>query len=189
MQRIVQIAALTAGSLFASPVLRAADATGLEFFEKKIRPLLVERCYECHSTERGKTKGGLALDSREALLHGGDSGPALVAGDVEKSKLVEGIRWKNQDFQMPPKKQLSVQEVADLETWIKMGAPDPREKTVAAVPKVQSRRVINIEEGRKFWSFRPISDPPTPKVKDGSWVKTPIDASDCRRRRMRSRPS
>ena len=120
------------------PCTAAPDAKGMEFFEKKIRPILVERCYECHSAEKGKTKGGLALDSREAVLRGGDSGPALVAGDVEKSKLVEGIRWKNQDFQMPPKKRLSDQEAADLEAWIRMGAPDPREKAAAAIAGVKS---------------------------------------------------
>ncbi len=158
--------------------LRAAtpDAKGLEFFERKIRPLLMERCYECHSTEKGKTKGGLSLDSREAVLRGGDSGPALVVGDVEKSKLVEGIRWKNQDFQMPPKKQLSAQEVADLEAWIKMGAPDPREKAAVVSEGCKSKRVIDIAEGRKFWSFQALADPAVPKVRDEAWVKSPVDA-------------
>ncbi|HEY2573336.1 MAG TPA: PSD1 and planctomycete cytochrome C domain-containing protein [Verrucomicrobiaceae bacterium] len=153
----------------------ATDEKGVEFFEIRIRPLLVQRCYECHSTEKGKTKGGLSLDSREAVLQGGDSGPALVAGDPDKSKLVEGIRWKNQDFQMPPKKQLSDQEVEDFETWIRMGAPDPRAK-VAVVAGTKSKRTIDIAEGRNFWSFRPIGDPAVPKVHAPSWVKTPVDA-------------
>jgi len=148
---------------------------GMEFFEKKIRPLLAERCYECHSTAKGKTKGGLSLDSREAVLQGGDSGPALVAGDVEKSKLIEGVRWKNQDFQMPPKKQLSARELADLEAWVKMGAPDPRAKAEAAAG-AKSKRVIDIAEGRKFWSFQPLADPAVPKVRDEAWVKSPVDA-------------
>ena len=166
---------LLAGAAWAPVPARAASPSpeGTEFFEKKIRPVLVERCYECHSVERGKTKGGFALDSREGLMHGGESGAAVVPGDPEKSKIIEGIRWKNQDFQMPPKKALTPQQVADFEAWVKMGAPDPREK--AAAP-VAAKRVIDISEGRKFWSFQPLSDPKVPKVRDAAWAKTPIDA-------------
>ena len=165
---------LLASCVFTRVATAAPDAKGVEFFEKKIRPLLAEKCLECHSAEKGKVKGGLALDSREAMMSGGDSGPSVVAGDLEKSKLIEGVRWTNQDFQMPPKKKLGAQEIADLEAWVKMGAPDPREKSVAAGGK--EKRVINIAEGRKFWSFRPISDPAVPKVKNAAWVKTPVDA-------------
>jgi hypothetical protein len=95
-----------------------------------------------------------------------------VPRDLEKSKIIEAVRWKNQDFQMPPKKPLSAQEITDLEIWVKMGAPDPREKIVAAKVK----RVIDLAEGRKFWSFAPVGDPTVPKVHDASWVKSPIDA-------------
>ena len=175
MPRPLKIAALmTVGWIAALPVDAATtDANGVEFFEKKIRPVLVERCFECHSESKGKTKGGLAMDSREALLHGGDSGPSLVAGDLEKSKLIEAVRYKNQDLQMPPKKPLSPQEIADLETWVKMGAPDPREATPVAA---KGKRVINIAEGKKFWSFSPLSNPSVPKVRDETWVRTPVDA-------------
>ena len=166
-------------SLLAAPLaltgtsVAAPDATGLDFFEKKIRPVLLANCLECHSAQKGKTKGGLDMDSRQAMLTGGDSGPSLVAGDAEKSKIIEGVRWTNQDFQMPPKKKLSAAEIADLEAWVAMGAPDPREpKAVTG----KGKHGIDIAEGRKFWSFRPISDPAVPKVKNAAWVKTPVDA-------------
>ncbi|MEI9896513.1 MAG: c-type cytochrome domain-containing protein [Chthoniobacter sp.] len=103
---------------------RAAVATddGLEFFEKKVRPLLTERCYECHSPDK-KVKGGLRLDLREGWVKGGDTGPAIVPGDPEKSLLVTAIRYKDRDLQMPEKRKLPDDEIAILEQWIKVGAP------------------------------------------------------------------
>jgi len=145
----------------------------MEFFEKEVRPVLVNRCYQCHSVAK-KTKGGLALDSRESTLKGGDSGPALVAGDPEQSKLIEAVRYKSHDLQMPPKGELPAGEVETLEKWVKMGAPDPRANAVAAA---KGGRVINIEEGRRFWSFTPIARLEPPAVPDrASKIKTPIDA-------------
>jgi hypothetical protein len=145
----------------------------MDFFEKQVRPVLVNRCYQCHSVAK-KTKGGLALDSRDSTLKGGDSGPALVAGDPEQSKLIEAVRYKNHDLQMPPKGELSAEEIKTLEDWIKMGAPDPRAGEVAAV---KGARVINIEEGRKFWSFTLIARVEPPVVPDrAAVIKTPIDA-------------
>src|SRR5580704_9814624 len=87
-----------------------SEAEGVAFFEKQVRPLLVERCYECHTAGK-KTKGGLALDTKEGVLKGGDSGPALVAGDLEKSKLIEAVLYQNHDLQMPPKRQLAPNEI------------------------------------------------------------------------------
>src|SRR5262245_35274936 len=93
-----------------------------EFFEKKIRPVLFERCYQCHSTGADKDKGGLRLDSRTAILKGGDSGPAIVPGDPEKSLLIEAIRHTRDDLKMPPKQEqrLTAAQVADFVTWVKM---------------------------------------------------------------------
>jgi hypothetical protein len=139
-----------------------------EFFEKHVRPILVDRCYECHSTA-SKTKGGLALDSREAMLKGGDSGRVLEAGDPGKSRLIEAVRYGNRDFQMPPKKRLSDPEIKALETWIKMGAPDPRTETAVAKPGT----FIDVKEGRKFWSFTPLARVQPPKVQG---TESPIDA-------------
>src|SRR5580704_9539120 len=99
---------------------------GVEFFEKFIRPVLAERCYECHSTQARKVKGKLLLDSQPGIAKGGISGPVLVAGDVENSRLIQAIRWTDADFAMPPKGKLSPQQIEKFEQWVKMGAPDPR---------------------------------------------------------------
>ncbi|HYF36959.1 MAG TPA: PSD1 and planctomycete cytochrome C domain-containing protein [Prosthecobacter sp.] len=140
----------------------------MEFFEKQVRPVLIARCYECHSVEK-KVKGGLALDTREGTLKGGDTGPALVSGDPDKSLLIEAVRYKNQDMQMPPKGKLEAAEIQVLEEWVKRGAPDPRTATVA----VKAGRVIDINEGRKFWSFAPLAAVTPPAVPQAS---SPIDA-------------
>ncbi|MBC8115489.1 MAG: PSD1 domain-containing protein [Candidatus Saccharimonas sp.] len=161
--------AVSGATLTAAP---PPTAEGLEFFEKRIRPVLVEHCYECHSAGK-KAKGGLALDTRDAVLKGGDSGAVLVAGDPGKSRLIDAVRYKNRDLQMPPKGALSDSQVRDLEAWVKMGAPDPREaKPVGGT----GQRVIAIDEGRKFWSFAPVSNPALPVVTRGDWVKSPVDA-------------
>jgi len=152
----------------ASLLAAAPSAEQIDWFEKSVRPLLAERCYECHSTEK-KTKGGLSLDSRESTLKGGDTGPALVAGDPEKSLLIEAVRYKNHDLQMPPKKQLSEAEVKTLEDWVRMGAPDPRD----IAPVAKGGRVIDINEGRKYWSFSPLARVEPPTVEGAS---SPIDA-------------
>ena len=112
-----------AASLFAQEKPTAAQ---VEFFERNIRPVLVNECYKCHSTKSDKVKGGLLLDSRAATRKGGDSGPAVVPRNLKESLLIEAVRWHNDDLQMPPKKKLSAQVVADLERWVMMGAPDPR---------------------------------------------------------------
>ncbi len=156
--------------------LQAAEAgptpQALEFFEKQVRPVLVNRCYECHSASQ-KVKGGLALDTREATLKGGEDGIVLVAGDPEKSKLIEAVRYQNRDLQMPPKNAMPAAEIKVLEDWVKMGAPDPR--TGSAVAK--KGRVIDINEGRKFWSFSPLTTPAVPKVSHPTAkIQNPIDA-------------
>ena len=106
---------------------RAASPEELAFFESKIRPVLVGKCYQCHATGEGnKVKGGLALDTREATRKGGDTGPAVVPGDTNKSLLLEAIRYANKDNQMPPKTKLPDSIIKDFEQWVRMGAPDPR---------------------------------------------------------------
>ena len=100
-----------------------------DFFENHIRPILADKCYKCHSTLAEKIKGGLLLDSREALLKGGDSGKAIVPGDPEASLLIKAVRYTDPDLQMPKDKKLADDEIAALEQWVKMGAPDPRTAT------------------------------------------------------------
>jgi len=139
------------------------------FFEKSIRPILIDRCYECHSVESGKSKGGLRLDSRAAVLKGGDNGPALIAGDPDKSRLIEAIRYHNQDTQMPPKGALPASEVKLLEEWVKIGAPDPRSEVAS---KTSAPRIIDIAAGTQHWAFRPI----IPSSKPQAPGRNPIDA-------------
>ncbi|MFO1483160.1 MAG: PSD1 and planctomycete cytochrome C domain-containing protein [Verrucomicrobiaceae bacterium] len=164
---IVIALALHAG--IAHAVVSPDDAK-TAFFEKTIRPILIKRCYECHSIESGKSKGGLLLDSRESVLKGGDNGPALIAGNPEKSRIIESVRYKNEDLQMPPKGAMPAAEVKALEEWVKMGAPDPREAVASA--KHAAPRVINIAEGSKHWAFQPVAKPNLPAVK----AENPIDA-------------
>ena len=111
----------------------------LDFFENKVRPLLVENCYKCHSSGRKKPKADLYLDTREGVLKGGESGPALVAGDPARSLLVQAVRYENPDLQMPPKKKLSPGEISVLERWVKMGAPDPRGGGPAASAETEAQ--------------------------------------------------
>src|SRR3982750_128892 len=113
----------------------AADE-GLTFFESKIRPLLVDRCYKCHSDGQ-KIKGDLRLDTRELALKGGKTRPAIIPGHPEKSLLIEAVQYNNPDLQMPPKEKLSDRQIADLTTWIKLGAPDPRTGTAAVATATQ----------------------------------------------------
>src|SRR5262249_54256993 len=142
-----------------------------EFFEKKVRPLLVERCHGCHSVGAKKLRGGLRLDSGAGVLKGGDSGPAVVPGQPEKSRLIEAVRHRNEALQMPPSGKLPEQEVAILEEWVRRGAPFSGSDEVASKPSA-----VNLAEGRKFWSFQPPRIAPLPPTRDGTWPQRRIDA-------------
>src|ERR1051325_11405618 len=130
---------------------------GLEFFEKKVRPLLEERCLECHSPEK-KVKGGLRLDTREGWMKGGDTGAAILPGDPDKSLLITAIRYKDRDLQMPEKRKMPDEEIAVFEQWVNMGAPDPRSGDVAASVNAGTKKQsgVSIEAGKKFWSYVPV---------------------------------
>jgi hypothetical protein len=153
----------------------SADPAGIQFFETKIRPLLAGNCYKCHSAQAAsakKLKGGLYLDTREGVLKGGDNGPAIVPGKPADSRLMTAVRWVDEDLKMPPKTRLSESAVADLEKWVAMGAPDPR---TGSPPPTTMATGPDIEAGKKFWSFRPLSPAPAPAVKNEAWARTPID--------------
>ncbi len=163
---VVGVALHTGSKSFAD----ADFAAGLEFFEKNVRPILVEHCYECHSGE--ERNGGLLVDSRDALLGGGDSGAAVVPGNAEKSRMIEAVRYSNRELQMPPDNRLSDEQIQILEEWVRMGLPDPRSSAAPAVHPTG----MSIEEGREFWSFQPVADPAVPSLANLNWVKTPIDS-------------
>jgi len=140
------------------------------FFREKVEPILRARCYECHS-HAGKIKGGLVLDSRSGWQAGGDSGPAVAPGSVEKSRLIEAVRYANPDMEMPPKAKLPPGEIAVLEQWVARGAPDPREAAA-----VVAKPGVNVEEGRKHWAYQPVRDSAPPAVRDQAWPLTEVDA-------------
>jgi len=139
----------------------------LDFFEKKIRPVLVKHCYRCHGQGEEDPKGGLRLDSRESVRTGGDSGPAVVPGDVDESLIVAALR--HEGLEMPPENKLPESVAQDFERWIRGGAVDPRD---GSAPQ---RREIDLQAGRQFWSFRPPVRPAVPAVQNLTWPRTTID--------------
>ncbi len=157
----------------------ASAPDGLAFFESRIRPLLAEHCYECHSAKAGKLKGGLRLDSREGWAKGGDSGPALVAGKPEDSLLIKGVRHWDKDFKMPPDQRLKQSQINDLIEWVKLGAPDPRTNATPAIASgaAAAKPVygVSLAEGRKHWAFQSVKEVPLPAVKNRAWIRNEVD--------------
>ncbi|MCC6362075.1 MAG: PSD1 domain-containing protein [Bryobacterales bacterium] len=154
--------------------LFARAETGEEFFEKKIRPVLAEKCYGCHSAKVKSPMGGLRLDTAAALRKGGDSGPAVAPGDPAKSPLMEAIRYTSLRIKMPPTGKLPDEQISDFENWIRMGAPDPRKEEQPS--PTARKKTIDWEQARKYWAFQPVRKPAVPTVQNVSWVRTPVDA-------------
>jgi len=154
----------------ASGFVATPTAEQTAFFEKKIRPVLADQCYSCHSAEAEKLKGGLALDTRDGLRVGGDSGASIVPGSPEKSLLITALRHTNDDLKMPPKQKLSTAVVSDFEEWVKIGAPDPREGEAKLTKKEDAW-----EAAYDWWAWQPPKISPTPQVKDATWPKSDID--------------
>jgi hypothetical protein len=144
-------------------------AEQVEFFEKKIRPVLIEHCYKCHAASAKKVRGGLLLDSRDGLRKGGDSGPVVVPGNPAASRLLKALRYD--ELQMPPAGKLPDQVIADFEAWIKHGAIDPR---ATAAPASQARK-IDFEAAKQFWAFRSPRRHQPPSVHQHEWAKRTID--------------
>ncbi|MDB5328997.1 MAG: hypothetical protein JWP03_148, partial [Phycisphaerales bacterium] len=142
-----------------------------QFFEAKVRPILTQNCYKCHSLEAGKSKGQLVLDSREGWQKGGEHGPVIVPGDAAASKLVGAVGWSDPDLQMPPKEKLSDQQIADLTAWVKMGAPDPR-SAGAGGAKLTG---LN-DKARAHWAYQPVKPQAVPDVQEKGWVRNAVDA-------------
>ena len=152
---------------------KTIDPKKLEFFESRIRPILIEHCYECHSAKSEEVKGSLLVDSAAGLLRGGDSGPAIIAGKPNESPLIEALRYEG--VEMPPAGRLPANVIKDFERWVEMGSPDPRTDDPAP-GVIKPQRTIDLEAGRQFWAFRPIADHQRPVVTNKSWPKSDIDA-------------
>ena len=163
--------------LLLAMVLLAPRASGTnlainpdEFFEQRIRPLLANNCYACHTDLKS---GGLRMDSRESLLKGGQSGPAVIPGDPEASLLIQAVSYTHSRLKMPlGKPRLKDEEIADFKTWVKMGAPWPESVKVSPPP---GKEFVITEEQRKHWAFQPCHKPDVPEVKDKTWPKSAVD--------------
>jgi mono/diheme cytochrome c family protein len=174
MKKTFSFFGFVAGGVFLCGLSARGQATsqaGLEFFENKIRPILANNCYKCHSSQAAKLKGGLSLEYHESILKGGDDGPALVPGDPDQSLLIKAVRYQDADLQMPPKgNKLPDAQIADLVAWVKMGAPDSRTAGKELAGASWSK------ERRQHWSFQPIKHVAEPDVQDTNWVTNPVDA-------------
>ncbi|MFM7074206.1 MAG: PSD1 and planctomycete cytochrome C domain-containing protein, partial [Planctomycetota bacterium] len=157
----------------------AVDRAGLVLFETKIRPVLVEHCFECHSAaaaRQGKLKGELRLDSRAAWERGGSGGPAIVAGKPDKSPLLEALR--HEGLAMPPDRKLPAEVIQQFSDWIARGAPAPATLAADAADDAAApgpRRGMNFDEARRFWAFQPAQAATSPNVRDHSWPLGPLD--------------
>ena len=160
------------------PAVRAADTTPAisagdrQFFETKIQPVLSENCFKCHSHQADRIKGKLMLDSREGVLLGGNTGPAVVPGRPDDSLLIQAIRYSDEDLKMPPPDhggQLNSQQIADLTEWVRRGAPDPRVLNMTSSGKTYGG------VGKAHWAFQPVVKPDVPAVKDHAWCQSPVD--------------
>jgi hypothetical protein len=170
---VFRVSLLLAGLPFLPRTAPAAPTPDqISFFETKIRPVLAQHCYQCHSAEAlraGKLKANLLVDSREGMQKGGESGAAIVPGKREESLLLAAIKYDG--FEMPPAGRLPDAVISDFETWIDMGAPDPRDEPVAK----QDERTIDVTAGRQHWSYRRLAPVSPPNVKHTTWVRNDID--------------
>ena len=146
---------------------QAKAGPGDDYFENKVRPILAGQCGSCH---QARVSGGLSLTSREALLKGGESGPAIIPGDPDKSLLLVAVH-QNGDLRMPKDGKLSEEQIATLAEWVKMGAPWP--KTTAAPVNLAGKQITS--DMRKWWSFQPLKYPEIPRAKDAGWARSDID--------------
>ncbi|MDC0316997.1 PSD1 and planctomycete cytochrome C domain-containing protein [bacterium] len=158
----------TALSLILSTSICSAESDN-DFFESRVRPVLVEHCVQCHGTK--KQEGGLRLDSRTGWKKGGDGGAAVVAGKPNESLLIQAVKYNNSNLQMPPSKKLAANEIADLETWVTRGATDPRRD-----PTSGTTARMDVNNALSFWSFQSLKSPSVPLNAGDEWPLNPIDS-------------
>src|SRR5689334_21539149 len=148
-----------------APAPQTLSKAQLDFFESKVRPILADRCYKCHSPSTGSAKSSLELDWKGGWEKGGNYGPAIIPGDPEKSILIGAIRYTNEDLQMPPDGKLSASQISDLVEWVRMGAADPRTTRPAGdAPSYGG-------QGKEHWAFKPVTRQAPPAVKNTTWVR------------------
>jgi len=164
-------------ALAAAPL--CAQPPSAEFFEKEIRPVLADKCYGCHSSKLKSPMGGLVLDTKAGVRRGGNGGPILLDGDAKNSRLLKALTYNETDLRMPPTGKLPDEKIAAFEKWIAAGAPDPREDAPAGTAVSTAKKGMDIETGRKWWAFQPVSAMPQPKIRNTvfakQWTKEKID--------------
>lgn len=148
----------------------SSSAESVTFFQNEVQPILKANCFACHGGDK-KVKGGLRLTSREALLKGGNSGPAITLDNPEQSLLLQAVNYG--ELRMPPKGKLPQAQIATLTRWVKMGAPWPAAATNSTAKRHGPPPVD--ETAKQFWSFRPVQRPVLPAVRKTEWVRNPID--------------
>ena len=173
MTRILSLGLLALTGFPALAQNKTIDPAALKFFETNVRPVLANRCFRCHGPEMQKSK--LRVDSLAALLQGGKAGPALKAGRPDDSLLIQAIRH-GESLQMPPRMKLPAKEIADLTAWVKMGAPWPDAKPIVVKVEDNNSEPVFTREQTNHWAFQPVGKQPLPAVKNGTWVRSPIDA-------------
>ena len=165
--------------LLSATALVEAQSPETEFFERRIRPVLVEQCEACHSSRLAEPMGGLRVDSRDGLLQGGASGPAVILGDPERSLVIKALRYLDPVLKMPPTGKLPDRVIQDFRDWIAGGAADPRNEPAAEVSESSDEAAgpgMPIAEGRRWWAFQPLSERVAPAVSDPDWTLRKIDA-------------
>lgn len=155
------------------PVVSEKPSPGLELFETKIRPVLIEHCYECHSAATSDIKGGLRVDSREAIRSGGESGAAVIPHQVHNSLLLDALR--HESFEMPPGKKLSDEVIADFVKWVELGAPDSRDKPPSLDEAASLTWKAIFEKRRHWWSLQPLQIVKPPVLAGNEWSEQPVD--------------
>jgi hypothetical protein len=152
---------------------QGTDREGVDFFERKIRPLLAEHCWECHAAESSPLQGGLRLDDRDSILAGGDNGPSVDLNSPNASLLLQVVQYRLADLEMPPAGKLPDHQIALLAEWIARGLPMP-EISRKAVPSAS----IDLEQGRSHWAFQPLMDRPAPVSLHPQWSSWPNGSAD-----------
>ena len=166
------IAVMVCTALATSAGAAEPDSSGLEFFEKRVRPILAEHCYRCHGGE--KHENDLYLNTKRGIEKGGDRGPPIVAGEPDKSVLIQAIRYTDDDLKMPPRGKLSDEQISSLVAWVKLGAPLPPDSPVSpAIAHVSPK--FDLAERRQHWSYQPVASASPPEVKNGAWAASPVD--------------
>ena len=166
--KIFSVLTIVLAAIFRTAFADDLTAAQKDFFESKIRPILADKCYKCHSSQAERVKGGLLLDTRDGWMRGGDSGKVIVPGDAESSLLIKAIRYTDPDLQMPKDKKLGADEIAALTEWVKLGAPDPRTISADAARKWSDNKT-------NHWAWQPVKRVAIPETSAAAWCKTPVD--------------